>query len=170
MNRPPGYDFQQRPPGVLRWRRHDLIHQKFDSLLGSLFRLTTKNSPRLPHYWFSVKEVNRWLLDSLHKGPVMQKGLSCHGVLISNILSAFDTFIGTFCVHKLVERRQQKVWSNAILESRPGDWWNWITITGSNLLKKNKATEQWNMFIKRVWTWMTCFNEQFVNITSLTSY
>ena len=31
-----------------------------------------------PHYWSFVRGIHQWLVDSLHKGPVMQTEFPCH--------------------------------------------------------------------------------------------
>ena len=47
----------------------------------------TDNNKNLDN-WFIFRRIHKWLVDSPHKGPVMQKVFACHGVIM-NRLSSF---------------------------------------------------------------------------------
>ena len=53
-------------------------HLLIDCLLNSLFRLTSKETPRLPITGF-VMGIHRWPMDSPHKESVMRKAWRHHG-------------------------------------------------------------------------------------------
>ena len=38
------------------------------------------NETSIPHYWFYVRGIHRWPVDSPHKGPVMRNSFPCHDV------------------------------------------------------------------------------------------
>ena len=45
---------------------------------------------KAPHYWLSARESQKWLVDSPHKWPLMQKAFPCHDVIIDkNVSLAF---------------------------------------------------------------------------------
>ena len=58
-------------------------HQQLNHFFSILFRLTTKETPKLhitdPLWW----ESTQWLVGSPHK-PVMQKAFPCHDIMMKN--------------------------------------------------------------------------------------
>ena len=60
-------------------------HWQIDCLFSSLFRWTTKTVSKLHIIEPFVRESHQWLVDSPHKGPVIQKPLSCHDVVYCRI-------------------------------------------------------------------------------------
>ena len=65
-----------------RERRGVPNHQQIDCLFNIIFRLATKKSnkenPKAPHYRPLVRGNHRWLVDSPHKTPVIQKSFPYH--------------------------------------------------------------------------------------------
>ena len=68
-------------------------HWQLDCLFKNLFRLTTTQTSKLcisgpmwgestGHYWSFVMGIHWWPVDSHHKGPVTQKTLLCHDIII----------------------------------------------------------------------------------------
>ena len=57
---------------------------QLDCLFNTLFRLTTK-SIKILHYRPFARGKLLWLVDSLHKGPVMQTVFPCCDVILADI-------------------------------------------------------------------------------------
>ena len=94
------------PPLVVRWATNDLnlFHILFMMWAISLlhFNLMLFKSPAngpfiqqvvhtynkrnitAPHNWPFVKGIHRWLLDSPHKEPLIEKAFPCHDVIMLN--------------------------------------------------------------------------------------
>ena len=76
---------QQKPTvvhiAIISHEHHSISnHQHLNCLFNYLFRLTIK-SVSAPHYWTFISGNHQWLLDSAHKGPMMQE--QCHIIFIT---------------------------------------------------------------------------------------
>ena len=70
---------------VMPHEHHDVSnHWQINCLFNSLFRLTTEEHQSFSlwtsHYWPFVRGIHQSLVDSPHKGPVMQKVFPIHDI------------------------------------------------------------------------------------------
>ena len=54
---------------------------------------TNKENIKAPHYWPFVRRIQWWLLDSPHKGPLMQKSFPYHDVIMYHTVGCFFELI-----------------------------------------------------------------------------
>ena len=78
---------------TLQWRHNErygaLNHRQLACLFNSLFMLTWKNISG-PPLLSIVREIHRWPMDSLHKGPVARKALPCFEAIINTYVYNHD--------------------------------------------------------------------------------
>ena len=74
---------RRKAKNSLQWCHNDCHsisnHWQLDCVFNHLFRQTSKSLCYLPF----VKKINRWLMDSPHKGQVTQEAVSWHDVIMN---------------------------------------------------------------------------------------
>ena len=72
-------------PQWVKWWHYDMLSTllaQLDCLFNSLFRLTSSKYEN-QYYWPFVSGIHWWLVVSSHKGPVAQKEVPFHDVIMS---------------------------------------------------------------------------------------
>ena len=86
------------------------INSNLTFFFNCVFRLTSNKTSKVHITWPSVWEIRWWLVDSPHKGPVVQKAVLCVSIIImatgtlpsTNLTSLLDYSSRVFhCIRKV---------------------------------------------------------------------
>ena len=64
----------------------------------------TREALKILHYWLFVRGIHQSLVDSPHKGPIMQKAFPCHDVIMNLTATALGVAKGQHTGHCLLGR------------------------------------------------------------------
>ena len=67
---------------LLQWCQMNVKILAYSMLIHKLVQADMKGNIKAPHHWPFVRRINRWPVDSPHKGPVMRNEFPCHDVIM----------------------------------------------------------------------------------------